>query len=119
MYYHATILAIGTLINKHRFDLQNEKVLQQQIEDMLIQNNVPYQREVKLSDKEIIDFIVEDVGIEIKIKGKRKDFYRQILRYSESPKIKAFILVTNKSMHLPKYINNKYTHFLNLGLSWL
>lgn len=119
MDYHATILAIGTLLNKHRFDLQNEKILQQQVEDVFRNSQVPYEREVKLNNMSIIDFVIDGVGIELKINGSGKEIYRQLVRYSEFPQIKALVLITNKALLLPKYINGKYTHIINLGISWL
>lgn len=114
----AAMLAIGSLLNKQRFELHNEKALQADIERVLKENDVPYMREVRLSMDSIIDFIVEGVGIEIKLSGSPKSIHRQCERYCQFKDIEALMLVTNKAMKLPQ-INNKFTYVLNLGIAWL
>jgi hypothetical protein len=111
---------IASLFKKTRFkSMKDEKKLQQEIEYMFNVNNIPYQREVRLNDKDIVDFIVEDIAIEVKTKASVMEIYRQIKRYSDSDKFLMIILVTNRHTRLPRKINNKYTHVINLGNSWL
>lgn len=110
---------IGLLSNK-RFQLHNEKELQRQIESIIKSYGLPLIAEHRLSKESIIDFLCWDgIGIEVKIKGTAKDIYYQVLRYLEFDEITGIILVTNKSMQLPRSINDKPAYILNLGKSWL
>lgn len=105
-------------LSGRRFPLSDEKKLQAEIADAFA-GFVNFRREVILSPGNIIDFISEGVGIEIKLKGSAKAIYRQCERYCAFEEIKAIILVTNKIMKLPKQINNKNTYIINLGKAWL
>lgn len=109
-------------ISKFKFqNLNNEKLLQNEIFEAL--NSFNIFREVKLSDKDIIDFVIENneikIGIELKIKGSPKQIYRQLERYVENNKLDTIILITNRSMGLPEFINSTPLYFFNLGRSWL
>ena len=117
---YAGILAVCQLLNKHRLDTHNEKVLQAQIEKIFKGENIPYEREVRLSERSIIDFIIDkEIGIEVKIKGSAKDIFRQLERYLEFDDVKALVLVTSKAIRLPKSVKGKFTYVINLGMSWL
>jgi hypothetical protein len=106
-------------LRRQRFSLHSEKALQTDIEDYFIKSSIDYQREVRLSQKDIIDFLLGSVGIEVKLAGSAKDIYRQVERYCQHPEIEEIVLVTNRIIHLPKTINNKPTHVINLGAAWL
>lgn len=110
---------IFTLLMSHKFSLENEKDLQVEIENIFNKWGVKNQREVRLSDKDIIDFMVGDIGLEIKLGGQAKRIYRQMQRYCAHDKIKAIVLITNKSMGLPREIDSKPTYILNLGRAHL
>ena len=110
------------LLSNKKFDLHNEKVLQQQIEECLIKVGLEFKREVSLSHKDIIDFVVsvngETIGLEVKISGNAKSIYKQCERYCKHP-IDAIVLVTNKTIRLPEKINMKPTGIVKLGRAWL
>ena len=113
------LLLVKQALSTTRFDLGNEKKLQHQIEEKLKNAMIEHRREVSLSKESIIDFLVGDIGIEIKIKGSAKAIYRQCERYCAFDEIKALVLLTNKIMRLPAQINNKNTYVINLGKAWL
>lgn len=110
---------IGSILGSARFDLQNEKILQAQISDLLARKGIEHTREVELIEGDIIDFMINEVGIEVKISGAAKSIYRQCCRYCEHDAVQTFILVTNKAITLPHQINNKPTCVINLGRAWL
>ncbi len=110
---------ILALLKKHRFRLDNEKLVQADIEKLLIDEKIPHRREYILSEASIIDFMVGNTGIEIKIGKSAKAIYRQCERYLQFDELAELILVTNKSIGLPAQINNKNTYILNLGKAWL
>jgi hypothetical protein len=101
-----------------RLPLQNEKLLQAELANLLPK----FFREYHLADGlGIIDFYYfnSKIGIEVKIKGNRKDIYRQVTRYCQSSEINVLILLTNRAMGLPEFINGKPCYVVNLGTAWL
>lgn len=58
------------LIESHRFPLESEKECQRQIYDFLLGSGVGcIAREYRLDDENIIDFLIEGVGVEVKLNG--------------------------------------------------
>ncbi len=111
-----------------RFSFDNENIVQAELQALLINSKTPYIREYKMDHPilsfdghNIPDFFFEATGlcVEIKIKGSKKEIYRQLLRYSEFEQVKTIVLLTNKSMALPITINDKPTAIINMGLAWL
>ncbi len=106
-------------IQCNRFDLQDEKVLQNQISQSFDLNFVVYRKEFRLDEKNILDFLIDDVGVEVKIKGSKRQIYKQCERYCGFDRIKSLLLITNRSMGFPSEINGKPIYIFNLGKSWL
>lgn len=105
---------------RKRFSLSDEKQTQDDIENALKQANINYKREFYLTKEDKIDFFVNDnIGLEVKLAGSKKNIYRQCERYCLSDKIKEIILITKVSMGLPKEINGKKTYIIDLGRAWL
>lgn len=114
------IQSIHKALSTYRFTLENEKALQLQIEQALTAQRIVHSREHFLDEHNIIDFLAGDgVGIEVKIKGSKRDIYAQILRYSNFQEIRSVLLVTNKSFGSPLLFENKRLMILNLGQAWL
>lgn len=109
------------IIRRARVNLSDEKQTQIDIAEVLTANHIPYQREVRLTKKDIVDFMVGDVAVEVKLKtgASKADVYRQLVRYAESKQVGALVLATNLSMGLPETINEKPVYFISLGRAWL
>lgn len=114
-----TSIEIIRLLSGVRFPLQDEKETQDKIEQILKVNGVSYEREYRLDAKNIPDFYVNGIAIEVKIKGGKRMIYKQCERYCEFDNVKELILVTNKSMGFPKSISGKSCYVINLGRAWL
>ena len=112
---------IFTLISKHRFSLDTEDHLKEQMAVILTLNGISYKKEHILDPKNIVDFFSDGIGIEAKIKTTEtaKKIYKQCVRYCEFDEIEKLILVTNKALGFPKEINGKPCYVINLGKSWL
>ncbi len=111
---------IFSILSHHRFVISNEKVLQSDIQAVFDEKNISYKREYILDKKSEIDFLLDNgIGIEVKIKGQKRAMYKQCLRYSEFKEIKSLILITTVSTGMPKLLNNKDVHILNLSRAWL
>jgi hypothetical protein len=114
-----TIQDIFNLLGKQRFMLDNEKAVQRGIEDIFIAANIPYDREFMLDKHSIPDFMLNGICVEVKIKGSKREIFKQLERYSLSELVTHIILVTNVSMGLPSDINGKPAYLLNLSRAWL
>lgn len=115
------IEAVVRALRGKKLSLEDEKALQSQINEALVAA-LPGEdviREVILDSKNTIDFMVGNLGIEVKINGQKMSIYRQCERYCGFDQIKSLLLITNRSMGFPEQINGKDCYVLNLGKAWL
>lgn len=89
---------IFDLIRKNAKYFKDEKELQDYIENLLYKNNISYKREFKISKKSFVDFNVQNILIECKVKGfSKREMLKQIRRYKyEHPETKSIIIITPK-----------------------
>lgn len=111
------IFDVIKVISNGKFNLQDELELQKQMLQALSVFN-PIQSH-PLSKADIIDFFIDGIGIEVKIKGGRKAIYKQCERYCKHDEVKALILATNRAIGFPPEINGKPCYVVNLGKGWL
>jgi hypothetical protein len=117
---NSSIETLIGLIRSARIDLSSEKRAQADVEQVMTQAGIAFDREFPLTESDIVDFLVGDVGIELKLKGARKkDVYRQLCRYAHHPRVGSLILASNLSMGLPAQIEGKDAYFVRLGEAWL
>lgn len=102
-----------------QFSLVNEKRLQGQIEDELTALGVPFERELDLGGGDVIDFMFGDVGMEVKIKGRRRTIYEQCVRYCKHDRVRELVLATNASMGMPAIVEGKPVSVIYIGRAWL
>lgn len=118
--WQASAKTVVELIQATRLDLSDEKRTQLNLADALKQAGIGFEREVRLSPADIVDFMVSGVAIEVKLKGSRKmDVYRQLVRYAEHDSVKAIVLATNLTMGLPAELDGKPVYFVSLARAWL
>lgn len=120
---------IVELMQRYRLTLSDEKLLQVQIGQMLELEKVPFAREVRLSEADIVDFMVGDgallqplgqaCAIEVKIGGSRRAIFRQIERYCVHQQVAEIVLATNVPMTLPFDVHGKPTAVAHLARGWL
>ncbi len=110
---------IVNLLSKFKFPLADEKKLQSAIQSILDKNKIKYQREYRLDNRNIPDFFIDGIAIEIKIKGGAKSIYRQCERYCSFDSVTNLILITGRSMGFPEEINGKSCYVIKLGTAWL
>jgi hypothetical protein len=114
------------LLTSHRLPLADEKALQVEIAAILACAGMAFQREFRLDRGDIVDFMVGElapieagIAIEVKVKGGRRDIFKQLERYCGHKAVREIVLVTNVPMALPVEINGKPTAIAQLGRGWL
>lgn len=106
-------------LRSRRFPIGTEKQLQEHVAAALAEDGIAANREERLGGGDIIDFLVDGIGIEIKIKGQRRAILAQCERYCEHESIAALILLTAAAMGFPAEINGKTCTVISLGRAWL
>lgn len=102
-----------------RLPLSDEKKLQASIAVLFEAAALPLEREVRLSPSDIIDFFGEGIGIEVKIKGGKRDIYHQLERYAKHDAVEQLILVTNVPIGMPPEIEGKPIYVHSIAKAWL
>jgi hypothetical protein len=92
-----TIDAVRAVLEGKRYRHANEHQLQDGIELVLQRAGIIFDREVILSPRDRIDFLVGGVGIEVKCEGGLSAVARQLLRYTIHPQIESILLVSSRS----------------------
>lgn len=98
--------AVSGLLRGRRYVFASEDELQEQLAAVLDAAGVPVTREVWLSPRDRIDLLAGDVGIEVKVKGKRTPL-EQLARYAESSWVAGLLLVTTRAARLPEQLHGK------------
>ncbi|EGR2118897.1 hypothetical protein G6355_12310 [Vibrio cholerae] len=117
--------ALVELLRKAKLRISDEKKCQEDLEQFLLSEGLPFSREHHLSDgRSIIDFFFPRSGIGIEVKvlknwGKMK-IYRQCKRYCDNTELKGLILMTACPQGLPDIIQGKPAklHFLGENALW-
>lgn len=117
----STAAEIAQLLSRCRLDFSTEKRLQAGIEEILIRTGYQFEREKRLSDADIPDFLIAgSIIIECKVRGARKmDTWKQLNRYALHGCVKAIILASNISMGLPPEIEGKPVYAASMSAGWL
>lgn len=93
--------SILSILCSYQFRFAKEAQLHDAIAAALTERRITFEREVRLNERDRVDFLAGDVAIECKVDGSRIEVMRQLLRYAESPRVGSILLVTSRSRHLP------------------
>lgn len=110
------------LVQRSRLDLSSEKHLQEDMAKVLQAAGIAYEREKRLSAKDIPDFLIASgVVVECKMRNKSKkmDIFKQLERYATYPEVTAIILASNVTMGLPPVIQGKPVYTASLSHGWI
>ena len=112
--------SIIAVIQRTRVDLSDEKRAQAEIAAAFGAAGISAAREVRLGAGDIIDFLAQGVGIEIKLRSSsRREILRQLRRYALHPEVRELVLASNIAIALPREIEGKPVGFASLGRAWL
>lgn len=101
------------------FSIHNEKLVQKEMSDIFNSHNIKHDREVMLKPHGTIDFMIGEIGLEVKVKGGVEAIFKQCKRYCEHEKVKCLVLVTARCMGFPKEINGKPCYYFHLSKALL
>jgi len=110
---------IAALIFKTPFRYDDESGLQAGLALLFAANDIPFEREVRLSPESRIDFLVDRIGIEVKVDSSTPVVLRQLQRYALEERIGSLLLVTSRTRHkgMPEIINGKPLYVVHLLVS--
>ncbi len=116
------LLPLSAHISRYTFNFRDELELHGLLEQAMRDDGWHVEREVKLGEKDRIDFVVQrvvdgkpsgvEVGVEVKVKASLAHVERQLRRYATHPRL-AGILVISCSVQLtrlPSFIAGKPVH---------
>lgn len=90
-------LRIVETLRLTRFRAVREKDLQEAVAEVLRRKRIRFEREVRLGPRDIIDFKVGKVGVEVKTKGSSTAVLRQVMRYLAYPSVAELIIVSSRA----------------------
>lgn len=101
-------LVLQALAGK-RFIESDEASLQAGIALALESAGVVFEREVRLSEHDRVDFLIDRTALEVKVDGSLSAVTRQLHRYAQSERVAEIVLVTTRMQHsrLPLALNGK------------
>lgn len=109
-----------TLMRRSPFVLKDEKSVQEGIETLLNSHGFDFKREVRLSNKDIVDFMLAyGIAVEVKLGGRPMSIFKQCERYCAHDQVKALVLMTAKTMGFPPEIKGKPCYYVSLSTGWL
>ena len=111
------ILSALSKIRLSRVD--DEIFIHKEIQRALTLEGIEYEHECKVVSHKRFDFWIDGIVLEVK---KRKPgklaLLKQLDRYTKSEKVKAIIIVLEKSIYLPKKLNGKPLIVFSLNANW-
>lgn len=102
--------AVVAAIKSVRFSCMDEAGLQAAVAEVLAEHKIGYQREVRLSARDRIDFMIDGgVGLELKVKTDTTSLLAQMLRYAEHAQVRELIAAstTYHALTLPAFAKGK------------
>lgn len=92
--------ALVALLKGFRFTgVVTEKDFQDAVGEALTTRGVAFEREVDLGDGDRIDFMVGEVGLELKMEGSTANVARQLQRYCRHERVQEIVLATTRTLH--------------------
>lgn len=95
-----TYQKIARAVRAARFNCSNEAELQAAIATVFEAAGIGFEREVRLTAKDRIDFLCAGgLGVEVKVGGDAAHVLRQLHRYAQRPEVLALMLITTRATH--------------------
>jgi hypothetical protein len=105
-----------------RVNLSTEALAQADIETALKAHFLDrvVEREVRLSATDRVDFMVDGVAIEVKVRASAaRGLVSQIERYARHERVTSIVVATAKATSLPACVGGKLVYLVNLSRGWM
>jgi hypothetical protein len=111
------MMDVAGVLRSYRFSFTDESELHLGIGKALAEAGINFEPEYGLGDAGRIDFFIDGLGVEVKIKESRNSVMRQLMRYAKHDKITSLILVTtrNQLRAMPIALNGKEITVVYIG----
>lgn len=102
-------ISLAELLSSYRYKYITETDLQNGIEEVLIKSGIAYKRELSLSTRDRPDFLIDEIAVEVKIKGTLSQLLRQITRYVSHKEVSTVLVVGTPAWlnQIPSHIDGK------------
>ena len=95
---HDRLFRLADVIEGYRFASASEDLIADGVDAALLRAGEEVEREVVLGPHERVDFLTPDgICIEVKVGGSLMDLVRQLQRYAQHERVRALLVVTNRS----------------------
>lgn len=101
---------VHAALSNYGFRFSSESVLQTGVARVLEAASIAYEKEVRLTPQDRLDFLCEgSVVIECKIDGSTANLRRQLERYAQHDRVESIVVLTNRVKHnaVQGYINGR------------
>ncbi len=96
-----------------------ETDIHQLVAKQLEKSGLPFQHEARIAPGCRIDYLVGDVGIEIKkAKPDGNALTKQLIRYAQSDRVHSFVVITQRAVSLPQSVLGKPIKHIVLNQLW-
>ena len=113
------VATIEGALRRHRFRYADERELQAGVEHVLRSAGLSVAREAALGALGVVDFLVDGLAVEVKVRGTRVEVVRQVHRYLQHEEVRGLLLITTRAAlaRVPATIAGKpvYAHHLVSG----
>ena len=106
-------------LRMRRFPLNTEGELQLAMAGEFKACGIVFEREVRLTPGDVVDFMIGAIAIEAKVGGSKRSIFRQCERYCASPRVESLILFSAAAVGWPQEIKGKPVRYINSGTAWL
>lgn len=109
--------AVAAAIASHGYRYTNEHQLHVGLAAAMAAAGLDPHPEVRLGDAGRIDFLVDRVGVEVKVAGETEPLLRQVTRYAHRDEIDELVVVTTRRKHraLPDTVAGKPLQVVMVG----
>ena len=113
---HTVLCAVRAALAGARFLTFDEAGLQRAVAHELDRHGLAYQREKRFGSRDRVDFFVDGVVLELKVKAPAKAILRQVLRYAEHGDVRAIVVAgtCHSVLRLPHEVSGKPLYAIHL-----
>jgi hypothetical protein len=106
---------IRAALAKYRLTFADEKQLQDQLAKIFLAEGLHFNREVSISPKDRLDFLIQEIAIEVKVGGSEESHLRQMKRYNDHPMVAGTLLISTRKYNLPETLSGKPVAGISIG----